>query len=53
MEAGHATQNLCLQATALDLGIVTVGAFYDDQVKEVLNLPEGEQPLYIIPVGKK
>jgi len=53
MEAGHAAQNLCLQATALNLGTVTVGAFYDEQVKEVLNLPEDEQPLYIIPVGKK
>lgn len=53
LEAGHAAQNLCLQATAMDLGLVTVGAFYDDQVEEVLNLPEEEQPLYIIPIGKK
>jgi len=53
IEAGHAAQNLCLQATAMDLGIVTVGAFHDEQVKEVLNLPDDEQPLYIIPVGKK
>jgi len=53
MEAGHAAQNLCLQATAMDLGTVTVGAFYDEQVKKVLNLPEDEQPLYIMPVGKK
>ena len=53
MEAGHAAQNLCLQATAMDLGTVTVGAFYDEQVKEVLSLPKDEQPLYIIPVGKK
>jgi len=53
MEAGHAAQNLCLQATAMDLGIVTVGAFHDEQVKEVLNLPENEQPLYIVPLGRK
>lgn len=53
MEVGHAAQNMCLQATAMDLGIVTVGAFNDEQVKEVLNLPDNEQPLYIIPVGKK
>ena len=33
LEAGHAAQNLCLQATAMDLGIVTAGAFSDDQVK--------------------
>ncbi len=53
MEAGHAAQNLCLQATAMDLGAVTVGAFYDDKVAELLNLPADEQPLYVIPVGRK
>lgn len=53
LEAGHPAQNLCLQATAMDLVIVTVGAFTDDQVKEVLNLPENEHPLYIIPIGRK
>ncbi|MCS7119688.1 MAG: SagB/ThcOx family dehydrogenase [Nitrososphaerota archaeon] len=52
MEAGHAAQNIYLQSTALSLGTVTVGAFYDDQVKSVLRLPENEQPLYILPVGK-
>ena len=53
LEVGHAAQNLCLQATAMDLGLVTVGAFYDDQVEDILNLTEDEQPLYIIPIGKK
>jgi len=53
IEVGHAAQNMCLQATAMDLGIVTVGAFDDQQVKEVLNLPEDEQPLYTIPAGRK
>ena len=53
MEVGHAAQNLCLQATAMYLGTVTIGAFYDEEVAELLNLPENEQPLYIIPVGKK
>lgn len=52
-EAGHAAQNICLQAVALNLGLVTVGAFYDEQVKTVLSLPVEEQPLYIIPVGRK
>lgn len=53
LEAGHAAQNICLQAVALNLGVVTVGAFYDEQVKTVLSLPGREQPLYIIPVGRK
>lgn len=53
MEAGHAGQNLCLQATAMGLGVVTVGAFHDEQVSKLLNLPQDEKPLYIIPVGRK
>jgi SagB-type dehydrogenase family enzyme len=53
MEAGHAAQNLCLQATALGLGAVTIGAFYDEEVSQLLNLPAEEKPLYVIPVGRK
>lgn len=53
MEAGHAAQNLCLQATAMDLGVVTVGAFYDEEIAELLILPGDEQPLYVIPVGRR
>ncbi|MEJ2740319.1 MAG: SagB/ThcOx family dehydrogenase, partial [Dehalococcoidia bacterium] len=52
MEAGHAAQNLYLQATAMELGTVVVGAFQDDQVAEILQLPQEEKPLYLIPVGK-
>ena len=52
MEAGHAAQNLCLQATALGLGTVPIGAFDDEQVGRLLNLPKDERPLYLIPVGK-
>ncbi len=51
MEVGHAAQNVYLQAVALNLGTVVIGAFQDDQVNQVLNLPGNEQPLYIIPVG--
>ena len=53
MEAGHAAQNVYLQVVALNLGTVSIGAFYDNQVKEVLNLPEDREPLYIMPVGRK
>lgn len=51
IEVGHAAQNLLLQAVSLGLGAVPVGAFHDDQVVEVLNLPENHEPLYVIPVG--
>jgi SagB-type dehydrogenase family enzyme len=53
IEMGHAGQSLCLQATALGLGAVTVGAFVDELVAKALNLPQNEQPLYIIPVGRR
>ncbi len=52
MEAGHAAQNVYLQVTALNLGSVVIGAFHDDQVKKILNMPENESPLYVMPVGK-
>ena len=51
MEAGHVAQNVCLQATALDLGCVTVGAFDDTEVARVLRLPEQVDPLYLLPLG--
>ena len=53
MEAGHAAQNIYLQAEALELGTVVIGAFIDDKVKEVIGMKKGEDPLYILPVGKK
>ena len=52
MDAGHAAQNVCLQATALGLGTVTIGAFRDEKVSEVLKLRRDEVPLYILPVGR-
>jgi SagB-type dehydrogenase family enzyme len=51
MEAGHAAQNLLLQAVALDLGAVSIGAFYDERVADALGLPPDHRPLYLIPVG--
>ncbi len=51
LEAGHAAQNLLLQATALGLGAVPIGAFHDLQVQKALGLAADQQPLYLIPVG--
>jgi SagB-type dehydrogenase family enzyme len=51
MDAGHAAQNILLQATAIGLAGVPVGTFSDESVKKSLALPESEEPLYIIPIG--
>lgn len=51
MEVGHVGQNIYLQATALKLGTVVIGAFYDEEVQKILNLKNEEKPLYIVPVG--
>jgi SagB-type dehydrogenase family enzyme len=53
MEVGHAGQNLFLQAEALGLGTVVVGAFDDDEVRDVLNLDNNMHPLSLMPVGRK
>lgn len=51
LEAGHAAQNVYLQATSLGLGTTTVGAFHDERVKAVLELPQETQPLCLLPIG--
>lgn len=51
MEAGHAGQNVQLEAVALGLGSCMVGAFDPKEVAALLNLPKDEEPLYVIPVG--
>ena len=51
LEAGHAAQNLLLQAVALELGGVPIGAFDDEEIQKTLGLPAGHQSLYLIPVG--
>lgn len=50
MEAGHAAQNIYLQAVSLHLGTVSIGAFDTNQVKTILDIKE--EPLYILPIGK-
>jgi len=52
MEVGHAGQNIYLQATALGLATVAIGAFRDEPVREVLQLDNRYRPLYIMPVGR-
>jgi SagB-type dehydrogenase family enzyme len=51
IEAGHVAQNVLLQATALELGGVPVGAFDDQGVAQVLDLPDRLRPVYLLPIG--
>ena len=52
MDAGHAGENIQLQAVALGLATVMVGAFDDERVSTVMDLGAEVKPLYIIPLGK-
>jgi SagB-type dehydrogenase family enzyme len=52
IEAGHAAQNLLLQAAVLGIGAVPNGAFDDARVAELFELPRGTTPLYLIPIGR-
>lgn len=51
IEVGHVGENIYLQAEALGLGTVAVGAFSDGMVSKCLNLSKEHEPLYIMPVG--
>jgi SagB-type dehydrogenase family enzyme len=51
MEAGHAAQNVYLQAQGEGLGTTAVGAFKDSAVQALLGMSADEAPLYLLPVG--
>ena len=53
LEAGHAAENVYLQAVSLKLGTVTMAGFKEEEVRKTLNLPEKERVIYVMPVGKK
>jgi SagB-type dehydrogenase family enzyme len=52
MEAGSIAENIYLQGATLGLGTVLIGAFKDEEVKKVLQMPEDERPLIIMPLGQ-
>jgi SagB-type dehydrogenase family enzyme len=51
IETGAVCQNIYLQAESLGLGTVLIGAFYDDEISQVLALGKEETPLALMPVG--
>ena len=51
LAAGRIGQRAYLTAETMGWGCCGVGAFYDDEVSRLLGLPEGEEPLYVLPVG--
>ena len=53
MESGHVGQNVFLMAEALGLGAGIVGAFEDRGLSQALQLPPGQVPLLVMPVGYK
>ena len=53
IEVGHVAQNVYLQVVSLNLGTVIVGAFQDDEVKKIMMMEKLENPMCIMPIGRK
>lgn len=52
LDAGHLGQRLNLAAIRLGLGVSGIAGFFDDQVNELLGIPEDEAVLYITTLGR-
>ncbi|UCG14585.1 MAG: SagB/ThcOx family dehydrogenase [Deltaproteobacteria bacterium] len=53
MDLGHVCQNVQLAATGLGLGSCPIGAFYDDEVNELIGVDgEEETALYLVTAGR-
>lgn len=51
LEAGHAAQNLYLQAESLRLGMVTISSFDEAKIKDLVIIPEPDTIIYLVPFG--
>ena len=51
LEAGHISQNIYLQCTALDMGVVAIGGFSRTEMHALLGLPEEEEVVYLNLIG--
>jgi len=52
LEAGHAAQNILLEATARGLAAVPIGGVDPSRAARTLALPNDQEVLYLIPVGR-
>lgn len=52
LDAGHLGQRLNLAATRLDVGVSGIAGFFDDQVNQLLSIPDDEAVLYITTLGR-
>ncbi len=53
VEAGAAAENLLLEVVSLDLASTYTAGFNANQTEKLLELPEGEVPIGVLPVGRK
>lgn len=52
LDAGHIAQNLALSATSIGLGSCQIGAFFDDEINQIIGLDGVEESvLYLSVVG--
>ncbi len=52
LEAGHIAQNLALASTSISLGSCQIGAFFDDEVNQIIGIDgEEETTIYLSVVG--
>jgi nitroreductase len=50
-DTAAAIQNIHLTAHSLGLGTCWIGAFAENQAKEILQIPKGTRPVAMVPVG--
>ena len=52
LDAGHIAQNLALAATSIGLGSCQIGAFFDDEINQIIGVDGAdESTIYLSAVG--
>jgi nitroreductase len=51
LDVALSVENLLLAAVELGLGGVTVGAFDEKEMAEILKLPKSQRPIFVVPLG--